>query len=194
MSKFCQQILLLGKNGMFGQAIYDLVSLSNQVMVTKKTLTWSDKLTRSNLIAWDRKELDITQQDQVIKKISELKPDIIINATGYTDVDGAEKESKLAFAVNADGVKYIAQVCSQINAILIHFSTDYIFDGSQPNGYVENDVNHIGPVNVYGKSKLAGEEKIKSQISNLKNARLPSPKGEAYGGQANQKSKIDVVR
>ena len=127
-----------------------------------KTLTRSDKLTMSKLIAWGQEELDITQQDQVIKKISELKPDIVINATGYTNVDGAEKESKLAFKVNADGVGYIAQACNQIGASLIHFSTDYVFDGSQPGGYLESDKEHIGSVNEYGESKLSGELRIKN--------------------------------
>jgi len=131
--------------------------------IITKTLAWSDKLTRPELLAWDRKDLDITQQDQVLKKIRELKPDIVINATGYTDVDGAETNRELAFAVNADGVKYVAQACSQVGASLIYFSTDYVFNGTKRRGYCEDEVEHLKPINVYGKSKLEGEQQIKCQ-------------------------------
>lgn len=141
----------------------DLVKALETATCLPANVEWSDKLTVS-LSAWDKDELDITQKDQVIKKISELKPDIVINATGYTDVDGSETNRKIAFEVNADGVGNIAEACGQISASLIHFSTDYVFDGTQASGYDENDVEHLGPINVYGGSKLAGEHLIKSNL------------------------------
>ena len=107
-----------------------------------------------------REELDITNKQSVYEKIKELQPGVVINATGYTNVDGAETEKKTAFAVNAEGVGYIAEICARINAVLFHFSTDYIFDGREPQGYREDDTEHIGPLNVYGESKRAGELRI----------------------------------
>ncbi|MFH1713032.1 MAG: dTDP-4-dehydrorhamnose reductase [Candidatus Jacksonbacteria bacterium] len=144
-------ILLLGKNGILGSAI-------------AKTATWLDKLTRSQFrsqfIAWDRADLDITDKKQVSQKINRLKPAIVINAAGYTDVDGAEIDRRTAFKVNRDAVGYIAEACRQIGARLIHFSTDYVFDGTQPSGYVEDDVKDLKPLNVYGESKRIGELRI----------------------------------
>ncbi len=110
-----------------------------------------------HIIALSREELDITNKKSVHKKIRKLKPEIIINATGYTNVDGAETDREAAFAVNSEGVGYLAEVCAEINAMLLHFSTDYIFDGTQPQGYREDDEEHIKPLNVYGESKRAGE-------------------------------------
>lgn len=81
----------------------------------------------------------------------------MINATAYTDVDGCEEHHDLAFAVNGYGPGYIAEACSNIGAKLVHFSTDYVFDGSKEE-YFESDTTH--PINIYGKSKLLGEEKI----------------------------------
>ncbi len=112
--------------------------------------------TDSEVTASDRKELDITDIAMVREKISALKPDVIINAAAYTDVDKAEVERELAFAVNAAGVKNLAEVAKEVGATLVHYSTDYVFPGDREAGYNEGD--ELGPaVNVYGESKLAGE-------------------------------------
>lgn len=104
----------------------------------------------------DSQTVDITNEDQVNSFFTEYKPDYCINASAYTAVDLAEKENEKAFAVNADGVGYLAQACKDINAILIHVSTDYVFDGETNLCYSEDDFTN--PIGVYGESKLKGEE------------------------------------
>lgn len=112
--------------------------------------------------AYSSAELDITDLEAVIQKTENVQPDLVINCAAYTDVDGAESESEKAFIVNETGVKNLANVCESVGAKLVHYSTDYVFSGSEedqqkyPNGYPEDaDTN---PVNVYGKSKEAGEK------------------------------------
>ncbi len=103
------------------------------------------------------KELDITNRERVMDCFREIKPDIVMNAAAYTDVDGCEDKQELAFKVNGYGPGYIAEACSIVGTRLVHFSTDYVFDGSKKE-YVESDVPN--PINVYGYSKLLGENKI----------------------------------
>lgn len=114
--------------------------------------------------AFSSDELDITDNKKVDQKLSEIKPDVVLNCAAYTDVDGAESESKKAFLVNETGVKNLVNACESVDAKLIHFSTDYVFSGSEedqkkyPNGYPEDA--ETNPINVYGKSKEAGENVI----------------------------------
>lgn len=111
-----------------------------------------------HVIALDRAQMDLTQPDTIRKTIRESSPDIIVNAAGYTAVDKAEKESNLAMQVNAVAPGIIAEETNRINAVLVHYSTDYVFDGTHATPYAEED--EPNPVNVYGKSKLAGEQAI----------------------------------
>jgi len=113
-----------------------------------------------NPTRWDRHDLDITNKGEVNKKITELKPELIINAAAYTDVDACEENEELATKVNGYAVGYLADVASNIDATLVHFSTDYVFDGTKKEGYVESDAPN--PVSAYGRSKLAGEQAILS--------------------------------
>jgi dTDP-4-dehydrorhamnose reductase len=110
-----------------------------------------------NPICWDQAEIDIADRENVEKKISETKPDLIINAAAYTNVDGAEANRDLAMKVNGYGVGNLAEACKKVNAILIHYSTDYIFDGKKQGGYQEDD-QPKNPINAYGESKLLGEK------------------------------------
>lgn len=144
------KVLLLGKNGMLGQAVLQAFH--------KKDPEGSS----FHFTAWGREELDITNKKSVHEKIRELRPKIVINATGYTNVDGAETERETAFAVNAEGVGHVAKACAEIGAAFIHFSTDYVFDGMQSGVYAEDDEEHVKPLNVYGESKLEGELRIKN--------------------------------
>ena len=111
--------------------------------------------------AFTSAELDITNRKAVHQKINRSQPNVVINCAAYTDVDGAESESKKAFRVNETGVKNLAEVCEATGIKLVHFSTDYVFAGSDedqskyPNGYDEDA--KTDPVNTYGKSKEAGE-------------------------------------
>ena len=110
------------------------------------------------VIALDRKELDISDLQAVQKALRETKPDLIVNASAYTDVDRAEQEPELAMNVNALAPGVMAEVSRTLGAVLIHFSTDYVFDGRGNTPYTENALT--SPLNVYGKSKLMGEENI----------------------------------
>ena len=104
----------------------------------------------------DSSTIDITNEDQVSEFINDYKPDFCINASAYTAVDLAESETEKAYAVNADGVANLAQACKENNAVLIHISTDYVFDGESNISYSED--NFTNPQGVYGASKLKGEE------------------------------------
>jgi dTDP-4-dehydrorhamnose reductase len=106
-----------------------------------------------------RPEVDITQATSVRQTLAEVQPDILINAAAYTAVDQAESEPEVAFAVNRDGVAYLATACRNINIPLLHISTDYVFDGSASRPYCEHD--RTVPLGVYGQSKWEGEEAVR---------------------------------
>lgn len=102
-------------------------------------------------------ELDITDQGKITRVIESVKPDVVINAAAYTDVDGCEDNVEHAFNVNGEALEHISNVCSSSGARLVHFSTDYVFDGTRKE-YRESDTP--SPINVYGRSKLMGEQNI----------------------------------
>lgn len=114
-------------------------------------------------LKFTHQELDITDRELVIRTIIENKPDVVINAAAYTKVDQAEDEEELAFAINGYAPGYIAEGCALAGAKLIHYSTDYVFDGSKPE-YVESDKTN--PINTYGRSKLLGEQEIVQYTDN----------------------------
>ena len=132
------KILILGAKGMLGSMLCNI---------------FSDQ----EIFAWDREDLDICDENAVKIKISELNPKIIINAAAYTNVDGAEKNKSDAFRVNAEAVRYLINAAFDVGAIFVHYSTDYIFSGANPLGYKEDD-KPGPPLNIYGLSKLRGEE------------------------------------
>ncbi|MFH0834087.1 MAG: dTDP-4-dehydrorhamnose reductase [Patescibacteria group bacterium] len=150
-----KKILLFGADGQLGKALKQVLSAD------------------FDLKSFSRNELDITNFAEVEKVCSEIRPDFLVNAAAFTAVDRAETERELATLVNSEAVGNLARVAKNLNAKLIHFSTDYVFDGkpqAQPAeaqrakagenfaGYFEND--EPNPVNFYGGSKLAGEQKI----------------------------------
>lgn len=104
---------------------------------------------------FERKALDITDRDKVERKLAEIDPNVVINSAAYNQVDVAEKEAQAAFLSNALGVRHLALACRQLDAQLVHFSTDYVFDGELGRPYTETDPPH--PLSAYGVSKLAGE-------------------------------------
>lgn len=111
-------------------------------------------------VALTRQQLDITDRASVCDAISEHRPDILINAAAYTAVDRAEEDSEGAFEVNRDGIGNLALACREACIPLLHISTDYVFDGDQRLAYVETDP--VAPIGVYGESKAAGEELLRS--------------------------------
>lgn len=113
---------------------------------------------RAEVIAHDRRTLDLAQPDQIVARVREARPDVIVSAGAYTAVDLAEKEAALAHQVNGVAPGILADEAKRLGAVLIHFSTDYVFDGTKDSPYVETDAT--SPVNAYGASKLAGERAI----------------------------------
>ena len=131
------RILLTGKNGQVGSALEPALAPLGEVL------------------AFDRATLDLRA---IGNRIAAARPDIIINAAAYTAVDRAERERDIALAVNFQAVKELAREAKSLDALLIHFSTDYVFDGDKRTPYVETD--RPSPLSVYGQSKLEGERAV----------------------------------
>lgn len=136
-----KKILIIGSNGQLGNCIRKIAP---------------DFENRYEFIFTDSQTLDITDEDQVNDFFYDNKPDFCINASAYTAVDLAEKEKEKAFAVNAEGVEFLAKACAEYKTVLIHISTDYVFDGETNLCYAEDDFTN--PIGVYGESKRTGEE------------------------------------
>jgi dTDP-4-dehydrorhamnose reductase len=110
------------------------------------------------VIAADRSRMDLANLDQVRSVIRDVKPQLIVNPAAYTAVDKAESEPELAYRINAEAPGLMAEEAKKLGAALVHYSTDYVFPGNAPDARVETDAT--GPINVYGASKLAGEQAI----------------------------------
>ena len=108
----------------------------------------------------DYSELDVTNQNSIDEVFNNNSIDYCINCAAYTAVDLAENESNKVFLLNSEAVKYLSKACKEKKVVLIHISTDFVFDGTKTTPYIESDATN--PINVYGASKLAGEEQIKS--------------------------------
>jgi dTDP-4-dehydrorhamnose reductase len=133
-------ILLLGANGQVGSEL-------------RRTLP-----AIGSVVALDVPEVDFSQPESLREIIRIQRPNIIVNAAAYTAVDKAENESKRAFAINADAPRVLAEEAEALGVCLVHFSTDYVFDGRKPSPYVETDATW--PLSIYGRSKLLGEQAI----------------------------------
>jgi dTDP-4-dehydrorhamnose reductase len=118
-----------------------------------------------NAVKMTHNELDIMDKERAIETIGDIEPDVVINAAAYTDVDGCEDNREFAFDVNSRAPAYIAQGCSSVGAKLVHFSTDYVFDGSKKE-YMESDLPV--PANVYGESKLLGDKSIGESMEDFR--------------------------
>ena len=112
------------------------------------------------IIAVDRESIDLASAEQTRRLVRSVGPEIILNAAAYTAVDKAESEPELAMAINAQAPRVLAEEALRSNALLVHYSTDYVFDGSKQEPWTEEDAPH--PLNVYGTTKLAGEQAIQS--------------------------------
>ena len=136
------RILLLGRTGQVGWEL-------NRSLLTLGDVT-----------ALSRSEADFSQLEGLRKVVRESRADIIVNAVAYTAVDKAESEESLAHQINADAPSALAEEAKRSNALLVHYSTDYVFDGTKLAPYVEEDKPN--PINVYGRTKLAGEQNIQA--------------------------------
>jgi dTDP-4-dehydrorhamnose reductase len=137
-----KKIFLTGKEGQIGWEL-------------QRTLA-----TVGEVIAFNRSELDLGNHDLVRKILREMKPDIVINAAAYTDVEKADQERELALGINAIIPGILADEAKHQNAIFIHYSTDFVFDGQKRTPYTEEDPVH--PLNYYGETKLAGERAVEA--------------------------------
>ncbi len=136
------KVLLIGRNGQVGRALEPCLAPLGE------------------LIALDRHSLDLANADQIVSVVRDIKPEVIINAAAYTAVDQAETESSLADAINAQAPGVLAQEAKKLGALLVHYSTDYVFDGTKPAPYVEDDTPN--PLSAYGRSKHTGERAIQA--------------------------------
>lgn len=115
-----------------------------------------------DILALDRTALDITDRSAVKRKVGKSGARLVVNGAAYTAVDQAESKAELAFAVNRDGPANLALVCAEAGIPLIHISTDFVFDGRKKGSYHEQD--EVSPLNVYGKSKAAGETAVRERL------------------------------
>lgn len=146
-----RRILIIGANGQVGRELIKSCISFGEVIAS----------TRSSESA----QIDLTDSDSIRSTIQELQPNIVINAAAYTAVDKAEEETELARLVNAVAPGVLAEIVKHINAKLIHYSTDYVFDGTKGAPYTEED--QPNPINVYGKSKLAGDYAVEQVSGNF---------------------------
>lgn len=138
------KVLITGASGMLGSAICKDFSFSYKVAAT------------------DKNDCNVADLEAVKKKFLRFKPQVVIHTAAYTDVDGCERESDLAYKINVLGTKNIALTAKDVNAKLVFISTDYIFDGKKNSAYTEDDP--AKPLNIYGQTKLEAEKLIKSQL------------------------------
>jgi dTDP-4-dehydrorhamnose reductase len=136
------KILLIGKGGQVGGELSSLLKPFGE------------------LITCGKEDLDLTQADRIREKLRDVQPHVIVNAAAYTAVDQAEEEPDLALAINGTAPAILAEEAKKMGAALIHYSTDYVFDGEKPEPYTEEDSPN--PLGVYGRTKLVGDEAIQS--------------------------------
>jgi dTDP-4-dehydrorhamnose reductase len=198
-----KKILIIGDKGMLGQEL---------VSVFKKDSDYK-------VIAWDREDIDITREKEVDKKIGIIRPSIILNAAAYNAVDKCEdkKEFELAKKINSLAPGYLASSAKKNKAVLIHYSTDYVFDGdlekllfSEPSGCTHvcatcslhdgrssapgyNEEADPNPISNYGKSKLLGEQEVSKNLKNHYIIRLSKLFGKPAVSEGAKKSFFDVM-
>lgn len=139
------KVLVIGKTGQAGQEL--------------QRLAWPAS---THILQVDRSTCDVTDRDMVRRAVLDAAPDVVVNATAYTAVDRAEKEPDAAMRTNAEGPAALARSCAEAGAALIHLSTDYVFDGTKTEAYLEDDA--VNPLSVYGRTKLAGELVIRELL------------------------------
>ncbi len=173
-----KKVLILGAKGMLGQALTkELTSRGNY-----------------EVVAWDREEIDITDETELKEKISAIKPEIIINAVAHNAVDKIETEEASFLAaqkINGEAVKILALIAKELDCLLIHYSSDYVFAGVAAAGYAENDLPE--PLNKYGQTKLLGEENLLAVASKFYLIRLSKLFSNLPAGPTSKKSFVETM-
>jgi len=144
------KILVTGKDGQLGRSIQKIVNAGTEIGSDHNC---------NEFIFVGREEIDFSKVNSIVQYFENIKVDIIVNCAAYTAVDKAEEECVLADKINHLAVKQLATMAKKQNASLIHISTDYVFDGELDEPYLETDITN--PINIYGKTKLAGEDELK---------------------------------
>lgn len=137
-----RRLALVGARGMLAHAVMDLVG------------------TRFSVAPLELPGFDVADRELVLTRLRECSPDVIVNCAAYTDVDGCETAAERANRVNGDGPGFLAEAARRAGALLVHVSTDYVFDGTKGTAYVEEDA--LNPLSAYGRSKARGEQQITS--------------------------------
>jgi len=157
------KILITGAKGMLGSDLMKVLSRNYQT------------------VGIDKEDGDITKKDEIIKVISDANPSLVIHTAAYTDVDGCEGDPDLAYKVNVIGTQNICLACQKVGAAVMYLSTDFVFDGNKKTPYIEFD--QPNPINIYGKSKLAGEQYVQSLLHKffvVRTAWLFGKKGKSF--------------
>jgi dTDP-4-dehydrorhamnose reductase len=168
------KILILGHRGMLGSDLLNRLGLDHDVA------------------GKDIEDFDLTSGDSCRQVIEEVMPEVVVNAAAYTNVDGAETHRDLCFAVNAEGVRNLVVACRDRKIRIVHFSTDYVFDGTKRKPYTEADVPN--PLNVYGASKLQGERFLqdhKAPFLLIRTEWLYGKNGKNFVGTILEKAKTE---
>ncbi len=192
-----KKILIIGSRGMLGQEL---------IKIFKKDSSWK-------VTAWNKKDIDITNEKLLEEKISDIKPDFIINSAAYNDLDKAEDDFETAKLVNAAAPGYLAKIAKKIGAVLVHYSTDYVFDG-EINSMMESqegcghscsscpmarfefgydEESKPNPISKYGKSKLLGEKEVQKNTKEFYLIRLSRLFGKPAKSEGAKKSFFDVM-
>jgi len=172
-----QPIIILGADGLLGGAL--LESFTTQ---------------STTVIGWDKANVDVTNNAELIAKISPLKPQVIINATAYNSVDRAEQDAiafALAKSINETAVGNLAKLSNSLGCPLVHFSTDYVFDGTNKNGYTEEMAP--SPQNKYGQTKAGGEALLQRYTEQFYLVRLSRMFGRPGKSPGAKKSFVDIM-
>jgi dTDP-4-dehydrorhamnose reductase len=178
-----RRVLVLGAKGMLGRDLMEVLRSS---------------LPGDEVVGWDIEEIDIREGEEAVTKVGKVRPEIVIHIAAYTDVDGCELSKEKAFSVNGEGTKHVALAASKCSAKMVYLSTDYVFDGEKREPYVESDVPH--PLNVYGRSKLKGEQYVQTLVKDfliIRTQWLYGPFGKNFVSsilrQAREKSALSIV-
>lgn len=166
-----QNVLVIGKNGNLGSEL--LRQLGDLA------------------VGLEREELDITHREEVLQKITELKPSVVFNCAAFNNVNAAEENSEAANLLNGYAPGFLAEACSAVGAVLVHYSSDYVFNGSSPEGYAEDVIPD--PVNAYGRSKLLGEQELKAKTEKYYILRTSWLFGKKGPGELSKPSFVNVM-
>jgi dTDP-4-dehydrorhamnose reductase len=167
-----RRILITGAGGLLGRSAVNWFSPDHEVVAAK------------------RRDLDITNPEDIKQWVSRAEPEVIMNCAAFSNVDGCERHPDEAFAVNAEGPRHLARAAAPVGAVLVHLSTDYVFDGEKTTPYTIEDEPR--PINRYGQSKLAGEELIRETLARhyiIRVARLFGQGGRNFASAA-----LDIAR